>query len=471
MIKFIFLLNSLILIKIIYTSWWLIVIILLISINFYLIEGPSRETWIGYYREWGVDYIGFRLIILSFWIRILIIIASYKIKEKEYFVKYFIWLVAFLLLVLLLCFSSINLIFFYFFFEISLIPTLLIIIGWGFQLERLQSGVYFIFYTLTASLPLLLNLIVLNSRTGSLVLLYKLSYIVDNSIEGAIGLIILLRLIIAFLVKLPIFFTHLWLPKAHVEAPVAGSIILAGVLLKLGGFGLCRVMGLAPIKIMNYNGYMIGLGIISMIYVGFICWRLNDLKALVAYSSVSHIGLVFSGLVTMYRWGLNGGLIIIVRHGLSSSGLFCVVNIFYERLGSRRLFLNKGLLLVYPSLRLLVFLLCAANISAPPTINLAAEIILIFSLITHRKLMILFFPLGSFLGAVFTLFLFSFSQHGKSYSMRGNFIKISLNELHCLVLHIVPLNLLIIKIEFFTQYLNSLKKTIDCGAINELFFK
>jgi len=234
-----------------------------------------------------------------------------------------------------------------------------------------------------------------------------------------------------------------------VEAPVAGSIILAGVLLKLGGFGVCRVIPLVYNGVLKYRSYLVGVGLMRIIYVGFICCRLNDLRALVAYSSVAHIGLVLAGLLTIYIWGFNGGLIIIVSHGLSSSGLFCVVNIFYERSGRRSIFLNKGILLLFPVLSLIVFILCAANISAPPTLNLIGEIFLILSLLSFNKIIIVVFPLGSFLGAVFTLFIYSYTQHGKRVVVSSNYLGVKVNELHCLFLHTFPLNVLVIKSEVF----------------------
>ncbi len=456
MIKFIFLLLRILLLKKLRFIWWTLSIFIVVGISLLIKEVPSIENFHYFNREWGVDFIGFSLILLSFWIRLLIITSRRSVYKSNYFREYFLWLVVSLLLVLIICFVTNNLIYFYFFFEVSLIPTLLIIIGWGYQLERLQAGLYFMFYTLTASLPLLLNLIYLFSYNGGIN--FNLLTIIElmKEFKGVIGGFIIIILIIAFLVKLPIFFAHLWLPKAHVEAPVAGSIILAGVLLKLGGFGLCRVIQLIRINILKHSGYIVGLGIIRIVYVGVICCRLNDLKALVAYSSVAHIGLVFSGLVTLFRWGVRGGLIIIVRHGLSSSGLFCIVNIFYERLRRRRMFLNKGLLVMFPSLRFLVFMLCAANISAPPTINLIGEIFLIIRIIGFRRIIIVFFPLGSFLGAAFTLFIYSYSQHGKNYLIGINYLGITLNELHSLILHVVPLNLIIIKSEYFFIYLNSL---------------
>jgi len=188
--------------------------------------------------------------------------------------------------------------------------------------------------------------------------------------------IFVIRLVLsgAFLVKLPIFLTHLWLPKAHVEAPVAGSIILAGVLLKLGGYGLFRLLVVCELGLFLTRRVLIGLSLFGMLYVGFICCRLNDFKALVAYSSVAHMALVISGIYSYYVWGYNGSLMIIISHGISSSGLFCIVNMYYERLGRRSFFLNKGLILVLPIFSMIIFMLCAANISAPPTINLLSEI-------------------------------------------------------------------------------------------------
>jgi len=236
-----------------------------------------------------------------------------------------------------------------------------------------------------------------------------------------------------------------------VEAPVAGSIILAGVLLKLGGYGLMRLINLFYPGLIKLGGYLIGLRLMGIIYVGLVCCRINDFKALVAYSSVAHMGIVISGIVCYYIWGYNGGLIIMVGHGLASSGLFCIVNIYYERVGSRRFYLNKGFILILPMFSLIIFLLRAANIAAPPTINLISEIFLMSTIMGYDVIIVLIFPLGSFLGAVFTLFIYSYSQHGKIYYLVYGMAIARVREIHVIIIHIFPVNLLILSPSFFIR--------------------
>lgn len=225
---------------------------------------------------------------------------------------------------------------------------------------------------------------------------------------------------------------------------MAGSIILAGVLLKLGGYGLIRVGIFFFMKIYFVRRYFFSLSLLGMFYVGLLCCRLNDFKSLVAYSSVAHIGMVICGILTFYMWGYIGGVILIISHGLASSGLFCIVNIYYERLNRRRFFINKGLILLFPVISLLIFILAAANIAAPPSINLLSEIFLMGRILSYDLLIILVFPVGSFLGAVFTIFMYSYTQHGKIYFLNFGTIGLNFREAHVLFMHILPVNFLIL---------------------------
>jgi NADH-ubiquinone oxidoreductase chain 4 len=240
------------------------------------------------------------------------------------------------------------------------------------------------------------------------------------------------------------FFVHLWLPKAHVEAPVSGSIILAGIILKLGGYGLMRLIIIFSFIGIKINLFFIRLRLVGGLFVSLICLRQRDMKSLIAYSSVAHIGLVLSGIITLNYWGLAGALVIMVAHGLCSSGLFCLANISYERVMSRSLYLNKGMINLVPRLSFFWFLLVSCNMAAPPSLNLLGEIMLINRILSFRKFNMLFLIMISFFGAVYSLFLYSYSQHGSLYSGMYSFFPCSFREYLLLVLHLLPLNVMVL---------------------------
>nr|WMQ76583.1 NADH dehydrogenase subunit 4 [Hydora sp.] len=393
----------------------------------------------------GCDLLSFVMIILSFWICSLMILASEKLYKNDFYYSLFIFMMIFLMIFLFCTFGTMNLFVFYLFFEASLIPTLILILGWGYQPERIQAGVYLLFYTMFASLPMLISVFYIYGKLNSL------DYFFMNSFDSHLVLYLCMNFV--FLVKMPMFFVHLWLPKAHVEAPVSGSMILAGIMLKLGGYGLMRLMVIFLSVGMKINYFFVMISMVGGVMVSLICLRQSDMKSLIAYSSVAHMGMVLGGIMTLNYWGFCGSFLMMVAHGLCSSGLFCLANISYERLMSRSLFLNKGLINLMPSMSLWWFLLSSSNMAAPPSLNLLGEIMLLNSLIGWNFLTMLMLSLISFFSAAYSLYLYSYSQHGKIYLGMYSFSMGYIREYLLLFLHWFPLNVLFLKSEYFVLWI------------------
>uniref|UniRef100_A0AAU7VAI3 NADH-ubiquinone oxidoreductase chain 4 n=1 Tax=Stenopsocus metastictus TaxID=3074944 RepID=A0AAU7VAI3_9NEOP len=395
----------------------------------------------------GLDLMSYMLVLLSIWICTLMLLSSESVMSSGFYKTNYMNILIVLLLFLVLSFYTSNLFLFYLFFEGSLIPTFMIIMGWGYQSERLQASIYLLMYTLVCSLPLLLMIFYFYNESNYLSMILNL----DKKIY--INFLIFVFMYTAFMVKLPMFMLHLWLPKAHVEAPVAGSMILAGVLLKLGGYGALRLSFLILNLVYKYTWMFIVLSLLGGVLISLNCLRQSDVKLLIAYSSVSHMGIMLSGSLTFTMWGLSSGLALMLSHGLCSSALFFLANVVYERVGSRSMYLVKGMLHLLPKMTLWWFLFCAMNMAAPPSLNLLSEIGLINSLVGWSTSSMLLLMLMSFFAAGYSLYLFSFSQHGKIINSLYSFHLNNSREYFVLFMHWLPLNFLILNSEIFMNWL------------------
>jgi len=290
---------------------------------------------------------------------------------------------------------------FYIYFEFSLIPIFLIIIGWGYQFERLKASKAIILYTVLASLPLLATIMLAGNQGGERIFQASLLYFREKQLT-----FFALFFVTAFLVKLPLLYVHIWLPKAHVEAPVVGSMFLAAVLLKLGGFGLLK---LAPLleNSKELSLVLTRIAAWSLVIVRALCTQCTDIKVLIAFSSVAHMALAVLTILSGSNLSIGCSLLVLLSHGISSSIAFYFRFLFYKKSNTRRILLNKR---VRGSLGVTIAfwgICCLGVIGAPPTFNLWVEINSFISVVVESLYLRKFLFWGALLTGAYSLLLVS----------------------------------------------------------------
>ncbi len=355
----------------------------------------------------GIDGISILFVILITFITPLSII--YVNNNVKYKLKDFLISILILESLMIGVFCSLDLVIFYLFFEGGLIPMFLIIGIWGGE-RRVYSAFKFFLYTLLGSVLMLIAIIViyLTSGTTDVVQLYEIG--VNPNYQNYLWL----AFFSSFAVKTPMWPFHTWLPDAHVEAPTAGSVLLAAILLKMAGYGFLRFsIGLFPLASDLFTPFVYTLSLVAIIYTSLVALMQEDMKKLIAYSSVAHMGFVTLGIFTITQQGLEGSIFQMISHGLVSAGLFLSVGIIYERVHSRLINTYGGLISVMPKYSVLLMIFTLAALGLPGTSGFVGEFLVLIGAFKDNYLVAIIASLGVILGAAYMLWLYKRVVFGK----------------------------------------------------------
>ena len=399
----------------------------------------------GYFTGVGfvIDKFSFLLLVLSVWLLLLLLFIAVKYKKASFrFFKYK-GVIVVIFRCVFLTFLFKDMLGFYMFFELRLIPLIFLIMGWGYQVERIQASFYLFIYTVVGSFPLLFAILFYFQVSN--IVWFSLGFNIKTTEGRGVHTYIFFWVVVSFLIKLPLYGLHLWLPKAHVEAPVSGSMVLAAILLKLGAYGFYRFLFLFRLFVMWFHWLVVFL-VWGALLRRFVALRQADIKSLIAYSSVGHMGIMLGGIAILSSVSLKGTLLIILGHGFCSSALFFIVNFFYERSHTRQIVLLRGQINFFLQVSYWWFLFLIVNFSAPPFITLLGESLILMQITQLRMFFATIGLFVSFFVAVFCIYLFSSISHGKISRVLG---AVAENKTVYVVLytHFFPLLVLVLKSE------------------------
>ena len=402
----------------------------------------------------GIDGISILFIILTTFITPLCVISVNTTVKKR--LKDFLIPILLLETLMIGVFCSLDLVVFYLFFEGGLIPMFLIIGIWGGE-RRVYSAFKFFLFTLLGSVLMLVAIITIYWLTGTT----DVEALYEIGIETKYQNLLWLAFLSSFAVKTPMWPVHTWLPDAHVEAPTAGSVLLAAILLKMAGYGFIRFsIGLFPVASEYFVPFIFVISLIAIIYTSLVALMQDDMKKLIAYSSVAHMGFVTLGLFTFTQQGVEGGIFQMISHGIVSAALFFSVGVLYDRTHSRRINDYGGLVNVMPKYSILLMVFTLGSLGLPGTTGFIGEFLILMGTFKKSFLVAAIASLGVILGAAYMLWLYKRVVFGELTNQKL-FKIIDLNKVELSILTLLALSII-----FFGFYPDPFSNTYSVSVEN-----
>lgn len=413
-----------------------------------LVTYELDSTLLNFSYSFGLDGVSIYFFFLTSFLILLCVLFVWNDKH----LKQYLILLLTIELFLLIIFSVLDLMLFYVFFEAILIPMYIIIGVYGSRERKIRAVYLFFFYTLCGSLLLLIGILYIYSQTGT----FNLEYLMHWKFSKTEQLLLWLAFFLSFASKIPMFPFHIWLPEAHVEAPTVGSVLLAGVLLKLGVYGFIRLsLTLFPYASLYYSPLIYLLSIIGVIYASLSALRQTDLKRIIAYSSVAHMNLVTLGIFSFNTLGLEGAIVQSVSHGFVSGGMFFLIGIIYSRYHSRFLYYYGGIVHTMPIYSIVFLIFTMANIALPGTSSFIGEFMLLGGIYKTNVVTSIISATGVILSGAYSLWLYNrviFGNLKEHFTLK--FVDLSIREFLIMLPLLIFILLLGIYPSIFISYLH-----------------